>query len=94
MSACHYGFKINRGYIYVLFSNLGHKDIFYKTKCVSAGVFVLLQVYAFLQYLKDRLTKQEFQTMFFLGVSLAAGVVFFCVIYLTYTGWFILSSSE
>lgn len=54
---------------------------------VSAGVFVLLQVYAFLQYLKDRLTRQEFQTLFFLGVSLAAGVVFLSVIYLTYTGW-------
>lgn len=59
--------------------------------CISAGVFVLLQVYAFLQYLKDRLTRQEFQTLFFLGVSLAAGVVFLSVIYLTYTGWFTLS---
>lgn len=55
--------------------------------CASAGVFVLLQVYAFLQYLKDRLTRQEFQTLFFLGVSLAAGLVFLSVIYLTYTGW-------
>lgn len=54
--------------------------------CVSAGVFALLQAYAFLQYLKDRLTRQEFQTLFFLGVSLAAGVVFLTVIYLTYTG--------
>lgn len=49
---------------------------------------MLLQVYAFLQYLKDRLTRQEFQTLFFLGVSVAAGVVFLSVIYLTYTGWF------
>lgn len=52
-----------------------------------AGVFVLLQVYAFLQYLKNRLTRHEFQTLFFLGVSVAAGVVFLSVIYLTYTGW-------
>lgn len=52
------------------------------------GVFVLLQVYAFLQYLKDRLTRHEFQTLFILGVSVAAGVVFLSVIYLTYTGWF------
>ena len=50
-----------------------------------SGVFALLQAYAFLQYLKDRLTKQEFQTLFFLGVSLAAGVVFLTVIYLTYS---------
>lgn len=54
--------------------------------CVPAGVFALLQAYAFLQYLKDRLTRQEFQTLFFLGVSLAAGAVFLTVIYLTYTG--------
>lgn len=54
--------------------------------CLSAGVFALLQAYAFLQYLKDRLTRQEFQTLFFLGVSLAAGAVFLTVIYLTYTG--------
>ena len=53
---------------------------------LSLGVFALLQAYAFLQYLRDRLTKQEFQTLFFLGVSLAAGAVFLSVIYLTYTG--------
>lgn len=53
---------------------------------VLSGVFALLQAYAFLQYLKDRLTRQEFQTLFFLGVSLAAGIVFLTVIYLTYTG--------
>lgn len=56
--------------------------------CMFAGVFVLLQVYAFLQYLKDRLTQQEFQTLFFLGVSVAAGVVLLSVVYLTYTGRF------
>lgn len=58
-----------------------------------AGVFALLQAYALLQYLKDRLTKQEFQTLFFLGVSLAAGVVFLTVIYLTYTGEFLYHAS-
>lgn len=56
------------------------------TPWVFSGVFALLQAYAFLQYLKDRLTRQEFQTLFFLGVSLAAGIVFLTVIYLTYTG--------
>lgn len=54
-----------------------------------SGVFALLQAYAFLQYLKDRLTRQEFQTLFFLGVSLAAGIVFLTVIYLTYTGLYL-----
>uniref|UniRef100_A0A672H7F8 Dolichyl-diphosphooligosaccharide--protein glycosyltransferase subunit STT3B n=1 Tax=Salarias fasciatus TaxID=181472 RepID=A0A672H7F8_SALFA len=65
---------------------VGFQPIRTSEHMAAAGVFVLLQVYAFLQYLKDRLTRQEFQTLFFLGVSLAAGVVFLSVIYLTYTG--------
>uniref|UniRef100_A0A671VJJ3 Dolichyl-diphosphooligosaccharide--protein glycosyltransferase subunit STT3B n=1 Tax=Sparus aurata TaxID=8175 RepID=A0A671VJJ3_SPAAU len=67
---------------------VGFQPIRTSEHMAAAGVFVLLQVYAFLQYLKDRLTRQEFQTLFFLGVSVAAGVVFLSVIYLTYTGWF------
>uniref|UniRef100_A0A665WT56 Dolichyl-diphosphooligosaccharide--protein glycosyltransferase subunit STT3B n=1 Tax=Echeneis naucrates TaxID=173247 RepID=A0A665WT56_ECHNA len=66
---------------------VGFQPIRTSEHMAAAGVFVLLQVYSFLQYLKDRLTKQEFQTLFFLGVSLAAGVVFLSVIYLTYTGY-------
>uniref|UniRef100_A0A8C2X977 dolichyl-diphosphooligosaccharide--protein glycotransferase n=1 Tax=Cyclopterus lumpus TaxID=8103 RepID=A0A8C2X977_CYCLU len=69
---------------------VGFQPIRTSEHMAAAGVFVLLQVYAFLQYLKDRLTRQEFQTLFFLGVSLAAGVVFLSVIYLTYTGRFTL----
>uniref|UniRef100_A0AAY4E9Q9 Dolichyl-diphosphooligosaccharide--protein glycosyltransferase subunit STT3B n=1 Tax=Denticeps clupeoides TaxID=299321 RepID=A0AAY4E9Q9_9TELE len=65
---------------------VGFQPIRTSEHMAAAGVFALLQAYAFLQYLKDRLTRQEFQTLFFLGVSLAAGVVFFTVIYLTYTG--------
>uniref|UniRef100_A0AAR2LNR8 Dolichyl-diphosphooligosaccharide--protein glycosyltransferase subunit STT3B n=1 Tax=Pygocentrus nattereri TaxID=42514 RepID=A0AAR2LNR8_PYGNA len=65
---------------------VGFQPIRTSEHMAAAGVFALLQAYAFLQYLKDRLTKQEFQTLFFLGVSLAAGVVFLTVIYLTYTG--------
>ncbi|KAK9395370.1 dolichyl-diphosphooligosaccharide-protein glycosyltransferase subunit STT3B-like [Crotalus adamanteus] len=53
----------------------------------AAGVFALLQAYAFLQYLRDKLTKQEFQVLFFLGISLAAAIVFLSVIYLTYSGY-------
>ncbi|KAK6491693.1 dolichyl-diphosphooligosaccharide--protein glycosyltransferase subunit STT3B-like [Huso huso] len=66
---------------------VGFQPIRTSEHMAAAGVFALLQAYAFLQYLKDRLTKQEFQTLFFLGVSLAAGVVFLSVIYLTYTGY-------
>uniref|UniRef100_A0A672GJ76 dolichyl-diphosphooligosaccharide--protein glycotransferase n=1 Tax=Salarias fasciatus TaxID=181472 RepID=A0A672GJ76_SALFA len=66
---------------------VGFQPIRTSEHMAAAGVFALLQAYAFLQYLKDRLTKQEFQTLFFLGVSLAACVVFLTVIYLTYTGY-------
>ncbi|KAJ7399246.1 Dolichyl-diphosphooligosaccharide--protein glycosyltransferase subunit STT3B [Pitangus sulphuratus] len=64
---------------------VGFQPIRTSEHMAAAGVFALLQAYAFLQYLRDRLTKQEFQTLFFLGVSLAAGTVFLSVIYLTYT---------
>uniref|UniRef100_A0A8C6NYP3 dolichyl-diphosphooligosaccharide--protein glycotransferase n=2 Tax=Nothobranchius furzeri TaxID=105023 RepID=A0A8C6NYP3_NOTFU len=66
---------------------VGFQPIRTSEHMAAAGVFVLMQVYAFLLYLKDRLTRQEFQTLFFLGVSVAAGVVFLSVIYLTYTGY-------
>uniref|UniRef100_A0A8C3GU23 dolichyl-diphosphooligosaccharide--protein glycotransferase n=1 Tax=Corvus moneduloides TaxID=1196302 RepID=A0A8C3GU23_CORMO len=66
---------------------VGFQPIRTSEHMAAAGVFALLQAYAFLQYLRDRLTKQEFQTLFFLGVSLAAGTVFLSVIYLTYTGY-------
>uniref|UniRef100_A0A4X2LJ23 Dolichyl-diphosphooligosaccharide--protein glycosyltransferase subunit STT3B n=1 Tax=Vombatus ursinus TaxID=29139 RepID=A0A4X2LJ23_VOMUR len=65
---------------------VGFQPIRTSEHMAAAGVFALIQAYAFLQYLRDRLTKQEFQTLFFLGVSLAAGAVFLSVIYLTYTG--------
>ncbi|KAA0703550.1 Dolichyl-diphosphooligosaccharide--protein glycosyltransferase subunit STT3B [Triplophysa tibetana] len=66
---------------------VGFQPIRTSEHMAAAGVFALLQAYSFLQYLKDRLTRQEFQTLFFLGVSLAAGLVFLTVIYLTYTGY-------
>lgn len=68
-------------------------DMFPHAEFSVLGVFALLQAYAFLQYLKHRLTRQEFQTLFFLGVSLAAGVVFLTVIYLTYTGTYAWTSA-
>ncbi|KAL7858801.1 hypothetical protein AOLI_G00189030 [Acnodon oligacanthus] len=45
-----------------------------------------LWAYAFLQYLKDKLTRQERQSLFYLGVSVAALVVFLTVIYLSCIG--------
>uniref|UniRef100_A0A8C6FIQ6 dolichyl-diphosphooligosaccharide--protein glycotransferase n=1 Tax=Moschus moschiferus TaxID=68415 RepID=A0A8C6FIQ6_MOSMO len=66
---------------------VGFQPIRTREHMAAAGVFALLQAYAFLQYLRDQLTKQECQTLFFLGVSLAAGAVFLSVIYSTYTGY-------
>lgn len=53
----------------------------------AAGTFVLLQAYAFLKYVQDYLTKQEFRSLFFFGVTGAAGTVFLGVVFLTYTGY-------
>lgn len=53
----------------------------------AAGTFVLLQAYAFLKYVQDYLTKQEFRSLFFFGVTGAAGAVFLAVVFLTYTGY-------
>ncbi|XP_008329769.1 dolichyl-diphosphooligosaccharide--protein glycosyltransferase subunit STT3B-like [Cynoglossus semilaevis] len=52
---------------------VGFQPIRTSEHMAAAGVFALLQAYAFLQYLKDRLTRQEFQTLFFLGVSVGGG---------------------
>ncbi|XP_067131343.1 dolichyl-diphosphooligosaccharide--protein glycosyltransferase subunit STT3B-like [Centruroides vittatus] len=53
----------------------------------SAGVFVLLNAYAFLQYLQTFLTKVEVKTVFFVSISMIAAMVFMTVVVLTYTGY-------
>lgn len=52
----------------------------------SAGVFVLMNAYAFLKYLQTYLTSAEFKTLFFASVTSVAGVVFLTVVGLTYAG--------
>jgi len=52
----------------------------------AAGVFALLQAVAFFKYLQNFLTKAEFKTVFFVGGSLAAGLVFATVVGLTWAG--------
>ncbi|XP_051728235.1 dolichyl-diphosphooligosaccharide--protein glycosyltransferase subunit STT3B-like [Ctenopharyngodon idella] len=53
----------------------------------AAGVFVLVQLYSFLQYLRERLTRQERQTLFSVAVCAAALLLFVCVVYLGCIGW-------
>ena len=50
------------------------------------GTFVLLLAYAFLKYLQTHLSGRQFRQLFTWLVTLAAGLVFFGVIGLTYTG--------
>uniref|UniRef100_A0AAY4BYH2 Dolichyl-diphosphooligosaccharide--protein glycosyltransferase subunit STT3B n=1 Tax=Denticeps clupeoides TaxID=299321 RepID=A0AAY4BYH2_9TELE len=65
---------------------VGFQPIRTSEHMAAAGVFALLQAYAFLQYLRDRLTRQERQALFYLGVSSAALLVFLTVIYLSCIG--------
>ncbi|XP_030856257.1 dolichyl-diphosphooligosaccharide--protein glycosyltransferase subunit STT3B [Strongylocentrotus purpuratus] len=53
----------------------------------AAGTFVLLQAFAFLRYIQDFLTKQEFRSLFFFGVLGTAGITFMGVVFLTYAGY-------
>ncbi|XP_072174191.1 dolichyl-diphosphooligosaccharide--protein glycosyltransferase subunit STT3B-like [Diadema setosum] len=53
----------------------------------AAGTFVLLQAFAFLRYIQDFLTKQEFRSLFFFGVIGTAGITFCAVVFLTYAGY-------
>ncbi|XP_072020851.1 LOW QUALITY PROTEIN: dolichyl-diphosphooligosaccharide--protein glycosyltransferase subunit STT3B-like [Amphiura filiformis] len=53
----------------------------------AAGTFVLLQAFAFLKYVQNYLTKQEFRSLFFFGVTGTAGITFLGVVFLTYMGY-------
>lgn len=53
----------------------------------AAGTFVLLHAFAFLRYVQDFLTKQEFRSLFFFGVVGTAGITFTGVVFLTYAGY-------
>ena len=53
----------------------------------SAGVFLLLNAYAFLKYIQNFMTRSEIKTFFVTAVIVTAGVVFSGVVMLTYTGY-------
>merc|ERR1712157_555988 len=52
----------------------------------SAGVFGLLQCYAFLTYLNSRLGEKEFKRLFYVLAVLSAGAIFALVVLLTMAG--------
>nr|KAG5703788.1 hypothetical protein BaRGS_009586 [Batillaria attramentaria] len=53
----------------------------------AAGVFALLNAYAFLRYMQTFLSKAEFRYFFILAVAIAAGAVFLAVVVLTWAGY-------
>lgn len=53
----------------------------------SAGVFVLIQAYAFLKYLQTKISKAQFRIYLVAGSAIVAGVVFLTVIILTQLGY-------
>merc|ERR1719443_1963922 len=52
----------------------------------SAGVFALLQAYAFLDYIRTRLGEKDSKKVFYILITLAAGGVFAAVVGLTMLG--------
>ncbi|RXN35047.1 dolichyl-diphosphooligosaccharide-- glycosyltransferase subunit STT3B [Labeo rohita] len=66
---------------------VGFQPIRTSEHMAAAGVFVLVQLYSFLQFLRGRLTRQDKQTLFSVGVSVAALLLFVCVVYLSSIGW-------
>ncbi|KAL1255015.1 hypothetical protein QQF64_013076 [Cirrhinus molitorella] len=66
---------------------VGFQPIRTSEHMAAAGVFVLLQLYSFLQFLRDRLTRQDKQTLFSVCVCVAALLLFVCVVYLSSIGW-------
>lgn len=53
----------------------------------SAGVFVLIQAYAFLKYLQSIMSKAQFKIYLLAGSAIVAGLVFTTVIVLTQLGY-------
>ncbi|RNA30477.1 dolichyl-diphosphooligosaccharide-- glycosyltransferase subunit STT3B [Brachionus plicatilis] len=66
---------------------VGFQPIRTSEHMAAAGTFALIQAYAFLNYLKSKLSAKEFRSFFIFAVTLAAGVVFAGVVALTYFGY-------
>jgi dolichyl-diphosphooligosaccharide--protein glycosyltransferase len=66
---------------------VGFQPIRTSEHMAAAGTFALLQAYAFLHYLRPRLSETQFRKFFFVSVVLVAGIVFASVVVLTYAGY-------
>lgn len=65
---------------------VGFQPIKTSEHMASAGVFALLQAYAFLDYIRTRLGDKDTKRVFYILVTLAAGAVFAAVVGLTALG--------
>lgn len=66
---------------------VGFQPIRTSEHMAAAGTFALLQAYAFLNYLKAKMSKTQFRQFFVVAVGAAAAIVFAAVIVLTYAGY-------
>ena len=66
---------------------VGFQPIRTSEHMAAAGTFALIQAYAFLTYLKSKLSKTQFKQFFLLAILLVAAIVFVCVVALTYGGY-------
>lgn len=66
---------------------VGFQPIRTSEHMAAAGVFALLNAYLVFSYFQSKLTGKQFKTLFLASVVLTAGLVFLCVIALTYLGF-------
>lgn len=66
---------------------VGFQPIRTSEHMAAAGTFALLQAYAFLQYLRSKLSKSQFKQFFIISILIVAAGVFVSVVALTYGGY-------
>ena len=66
---------------------VGFQPIRTSEHMASAGVFLLLNAYAFLKYLQSFVSNSQLRTLFFTAIAGAAGLVFMGVVGLTWAGY-------
>ncbi|XP_068757359.1 dolichyl-diphosphooligosaccharide--protein glycosyltransferase subunit STT3B-like isoform X1 [Montipora capricornis] len=66
---------------------VGFQPIRTSEHMAAAGTFALLQAYAFLVYLRGKVSWSDFKNIFVFAVVSVAGVVFIAVVLLTYAGY-------
>ncbi|XP_058961163.1 dolichyl-diphosphooligosaccharide--protein glycosyltransferase subunit STT3B [Pocillopora verrucosa] len=66
---------------------VGFQPIRTSEHMAAAGTFALLQAYAFLVYVRSKVSWTDFKNIFVFAVVAVAGLVFVAVIFLTYAGY-------